>query len=315
MTPDVSVVIPTKDRWPLLRRAVACARRQCDVAVEVVVVDDGSAEPAPADVREPAGERTQWLRTERSEGVARARNRGIRAAVAPRVAFLDDDDLWAPDHLREVVAAVPPGGSFAFGRHYVVDIAGGVLSRGADPPAERMLEQIVARNPVVTPSAVVADRALLMEVGGFDPRFSITADWDLWIRLAGRGPVGISRALTVGYTNHSGAMHADTARLLGERRALVAKHDRLLRGLQIGLGDELFWQWAASAVDPARQKRLAARWYIRHQRPYAPPWSTAAGLARLARAPRLEDTLLKTAGEPTPDWLRAAAAPVVAEAA
>ena len=308
MTPTVTVVIPTKDRWSLLRRALACALGQTGVALEVVVVDDGSTDAPPAWLTSAADARVRSVRQSRSGGVARARNRGIEAATGTWVAFLDDDDLWAPEHLRGVLGAAPPGGSFAFARHYVVDLEGHVLSRGVDPAPERMLEQIVARNPVVTPSAVLARREHLDAVGGFDPDFSITADWDLWIRLAGRGPVGVSRALTVGYTNHADNMHNDTAGILREQRALAAKHEALLRRLGMGLGDELFWQWVASAQDPAHQRRLGARWYVHNQLRYARPWTIALGLVRLARAPLLEDTLLKIVGEPIPPWVPAAAA-------
>jgi glycosyltransferase involved in cell wall biosynthesis len=306
LTAEVTVVIPTKDRWTLLRRALACALGQRDVAVEVVVVDDGSATRAPDWLHASADPRVRSVHQSPSRGVARARNRGIEEARAPLVAFLDDDDLWAPDHLRRVVDALPPAGSFAFGRHYVVDLDGGVLSRGIDPPPERMLEQIVARNPVVTPSAVVADAQRLRQVGGFDPAFSIAADWDLWIRLGATGPVGLSGELTVGYTNHPDNMHNDTAGILRERKALARKHEPLLRELRMGLGDELFWQWVASAQAPAHQRRLAARLYLRHQIGRAPARHIASGLVRLAQAPLLEDTLLK-AEEPAPEWLLAAA--------
>jgi glycosyltransferase involved in cell wall biosynthesis len=303
VTPEVTVVIPTKDRWPLLRRALACALHQRGVALEVVVVDDGSETGAPDWLSGDARPGVRCVRQARSTGVARARNRGIDEARAAWVAFLDDDDLWAPDHLRRLLDAVPPDGSFAFGRHYVVDLQGRLLSRGIDPRPDRMLEQIVARNPVVTPSAVLARRARLVDVGGFDPAFSITADWDLWIRLATAGAVGLSRELTVGYTNHPDNMHNDTAGILRERMALVRKHEALLRGLRIGLGDELFWQWVASAQDPSHQRRLAARLYVRHQRGYAPSRTIAIGLLRLARAPILEDTLLRLDGEPAPAWV------------
>jgi glycosyltransferase involved in cell wall biosynthesis len=308
VTPTVTVVIPTKDRWSLLRRALACALGQTGVALEVVVVDDGSTSPPPEWLTSAPDSRIRCVRQSRSGGVARARNRGIEAASGTWVAFLDDDDLWAPEHLTGLLDTMPPAASFAFARHYVVDLEGNILSRGVDPAPERMLEQIVARNPVVTPSAVLAGREHLEAVGGFDPGFSITADWDLWIRLAGRGEVGVSRALTVGYTNHPDNMHNDTMGILREQRALAAKHESLLRALGMGLGDELFWQWVASAQDPAHQRRLGARWYVGNQWRYARPWTIALGLVRLVRAPLLEDTLLKVAGEPVPTWMPAAAA-------
>src|SRR4051812_37930708 len=103
--PTVSVVIPTRDRWPILGRALASALGQEAVAVEVVLVDDGSREPAPAWVTGIADSRVRLLRHEASRGVARARNRGLEEATGRWVAFLDDDDLWAPDKLAVQVRA------------------------------------------------------------------------------------------------------------------------------------------------------------------------------------------------------------------
>jgi glycosyltransferase involved in cell wall biosynthesis len=307
MIPEVSAVVPTKDRWPLLERALRSVLAQDGVAVEAVVVDDGSTDGTRERLDAWDDPRVRYLRHEHSEGVSRARNRGTEAARAPYVAFLDDDDVWAPDHLNRLLSALPPAGSFAFARHYVVDLGGRILSRGADPEPEGLYELILSRNPVVTPSAVLARRDAVSAAGGFDPRFSITADWDMWIRLGQQGPVGVSRALTVGYTVHHTSMRTDVDRLLRERAALEEKHRELLRRHRTGLGDELFWQWIASTRAPSAQRRLAARWYLRHQRRFAPPWRMASGLARLARAPLLaDDGLLRTSEEPSPPWLRPA---------
>src|SRR5918992_1308501 len=92
--PEVSVVIPTRNRRNTVLGAIESARRQEDVAVEVVVVDDGSTDGTEAAVSAVEGVRV--IRHPVSRGVAAARNAGISAAAADWIAFLDDDDLWAP---------------------------------------------------------------------------------------------------------------------------------------------------------------------------------------------------------------------------
>lgn len=288
MTPDVSVVIPTRDRWGWLRRAVEASLAQDGAEIEVIVVDDGSAEPVEPHLRALGDERVRVIRHDASRGVAAARNAGIAAAAAPWVALLDDDDVVAPDHLarlREVAA--PAGTSFAFARHYVVTVEGAVLSVGPATGGELSLAKLLLGNPVVTPSSVMARRDLLLDAGGFDPGFSILADWDLWIRLAVRGRVVGSGALTVGYTQHGSNMAGDRAALLAEHRALAAKHAAVLDGARTGLGDDLFWQWWAAGVAPERQRRLGARRYLSEHRGRTPVARQVRALARLARAPRL----------------------------
>src|SRR5919109_858912 len=99
--PDVTVVIPTKDRWDLLSTAaLPSALGQEDVDLEVVVVDDGSTDETPDHVVGLRDPRLRIVRHDRSLGVAQARNAGIRAANSDWIAFLDDDDVWAPRKLR-----------------------------------------------------------------------------------------------------------------------------------------------------------------------------------------------------------------------
>ena len=217
----VSVLIPSRDRRPLLRRAVRGALAQEGVELEVIVVDDGSREPLEPLVEEIGDERVRVLRHPTSLGVARARNHAVEAARAPWVAFLDDDDQWAPEHLDRLTAVADDGVAFAFARHYLLDERGVVVGRGPDPPGAAMLEQLLAGNPVVTPSSVLARRELVLDEGGFDPAFSILADWDLWLRLAQRGRVAVSGALSVAYLQHPESMHRDAEGILSEHGALL----------------------------------------------------------------------------------------------
>src|SRR5437667_11856284 len=94
--PAVSVIIPTFCRPELLSSAVESAFR-AGTNVEVIVVDDASVDETALVCREFKG--IKYLRLSRNEGVAGARNAGIRASSADYIAFLDDDDLRLPGSL------------------------------------------------------------------------------------------------------------------------------------------------------------------------------------------------------------------------
>src|SRR5215218_5096689 len=99
--PDVTVVIPTMDRWRLLsERALHSALTQEQVDLEVVVVDDSATDETAIGIAGLNDERVRVIRHEQPQGLQRARNVGIAAARGDWVAFLDDDDVWAPWKLR-----------------------------------------------------------------------------------------------------------------------------------------------------------------------------------------------------------------------
>src|SRR6185437_11144924 len=94
----VSVVIPTYNSGPLVTEAVESVLAQTLPAAEVLVVDDGSTDDTPERLA-AYGERIRYL-PQANQGVAAARNRGIREATGDLIAFLDADDVWHPRKLE-----------------------------------------------------------------------------------------------------------------------------------------------------------------------------------------------------------------------
>jgi len=114
---DISVVIPTHDRAPLVGRAVTSALAQCREGDEVIVVDDGSVDDTRARLDE-YGDHIRYERV-RHGGAGWARNVGIGLAKNPLIAFLDSDDEWLPGKLdlQRVLLAARPDVLFCFSDH------------------------------------------------------------------------------------------------------------------------------------------------------------------------------------------------------
>ncbi|WP_305789280.1 glycosyltransferase family 2 protein [Symbioplanes lichenis] len=110
----VSVVIPTRDRPELLRRAIdAVTAQEHDGPIEVVVVYDRST-PDLTPARSSSDRTVRVLVNDRKPGLAGARNTGILAAQGDFVGFCDDDDEWLPGKLKAQLAALEAtGGDFA----------------------------------------------------------------------------------------------------------------------------------------------------------------------------------------------------------
>jgi glycosyltransferase involved in cell wall biosynthesis len=98
-TPEVSVVIPTRDRPELVTRAVRSALAQTLDRIEVIVVIDGPDERSRAALGQIGDDRVRVIELSGQEGAPNARNVGAREARARWTALLDDDDEWLPTKL------------------------------------------------------------------------------------------------------------------------------------------------------------------------------------------------------------------------
>ena len=123
--PDVTVIIPTRNRWKLLRRTLGGVLRQDRISLEVIVVDDCSTDETALELARLTDPRVQVIRNAERRGVAAARNLALDAASGTWTAFLDDDDLWAPSKLHVVLDAArrTSGARWAYSAAAVVNEA------------------------------------------------------------------------------------------------------------------------------------------------------------------------------------------------
>ena len=189
----VDVVIPVRNGAPFLRECLDSVMGQTRAPRAVIVVDDGSTDATPQILAEYAA---KWpkLMAIRSEpiGVSHARNLAIRACAAPYVAFLDSDDVWAPEKLERqmaVLSAAGQGLAFVYCAYRCMDVNGQALKdhHVIEPSLRgKVLADLLAGGNTISGScsAVTARRDLLERVGGFDERFRFGEDWDLWLKLA-----------------------------------------------------------------------------------------------------------------------------------
>ena len=289
--PQVSVLIPTRNRRELLSRTLATVLAQRGVELEVVIVDDGSTDDTRAWLDGLGDERVRVVSSRDGPGVAQARNTGIEEARAPWLAFLDDDDLWAPTKLGDQLAAAveDPGaewvlaGSVVLGPELEVRGAQRVMDR------ERFLKLLLAHNVVPGgASGVLATSEAVRELGGFDPQLRIMADWDLWIRLALHSlPAGVDRPL-VGYVLHGANMTSAPTGFHGELDYIREKHGAAHAEHETFPNDIGWSEWLSEVqrrsglrLSPAR---VQARMALKHRRP-----RSAARAVALAVWPRWLD--------------------------
>ena len=269
--PEVTVVIPTQGRWALLRRTLGGALRQRGVELEVVIVDDGSSDETAERLAELGDSRVRPLRHEVSRHVAAARNAGIAAASGEWIAFLDDDDLWAPDKLRaQLAATAAQQADFAWCSGLVVDASCSVLETWPARGPDEILRLLLRGNWMPAgASNVVARTDLVRELGAFDEELRHFADWDLWIRLAAAGRGAACPEALVAYVRHQRNMIlTDPRGVVRELYALAAKH-RAAAGLYGVPADRVLpdeagvFRWLGASQARSGRRARAAAYYLR----------------------------------------------------
>jgi len=186
MAPAVSAIIPTYNRATVFE-AVASVLAQRAAELELIVVDDGSTDGTWSELQRMAAKAPAIMRVLRTEnrGVAAARNVGIAMAKAPLTAFLDSDDLWAPDKLARQVefmdrhqrCEISQTGEIWLRHGRRVNPGVRHRKRGGDILIDSL------RTCLISPSAVILRTAYLREVDGFDEDMAAAEDYDLWLRI------------------------------------------------------------------------------------------------------------------------------------
>ena len=230
--PTVSVVVPTRDRPQLLRRAVAAILGQTYPGpVHCVVVFDQS-EPDLPWVDPGPQRRLELVRNQRSPGLAGARNSGVLHADGELLAFCDDDDEWLPDKLvRQVeqLQARPDAGVVTSG--IFVRYQERTITRTSPTPVVTHRQLLRSRVFELHPSTVVVRRRLLLERIGLvdeDIPGSYAEDYDWLLRAAKVAPVLAVREPLVTVHWHPSSFFADRwGIIISALTYLVDKHGEL----------------------------------------------------------------------------------------
>ena len=308
-------MIPTRNRWAVLQRALLAATSQEDVGVEVLVVDDASTDGTPDRVETLGDPRIRVIRRSTSGGPGAARNAGIAAATGEWVAFLDDDDLWSPRKLRaQLDAASATGAAMVYADAIALDDGLGLIEALPGPEPSELADALMLGGAIPAGSSNVMMRAtLIQQLGGFDEQLSQLADWDLWIRAATTASTTRCPEALVGYVHHAASMMTGHVRTLRkEFRYLRKKHREVARGRAHGFDPAGFERWIGWGESRAGSRWRGAARYLNAATRYAltaHPFAAGRSVRDAGRA--LRGTGLTTTGFPRdrgtalPDWLAA----------
>ena len=200
-TPELSVVIPTRDRAKTVERAIASVLDYSGDNVEVVVSDDGSIDKTAERIRSMSDSRLTLIIADSPGGANRARNRGAQASRATLIAFLDSDDVFLPGRCGRLITF--------FREHPEVDCTiDGYVDHAPNriqthrmpaitPSSVDIRRMLISHQLPLTNSTVAIRREVFEAIRRYDERLMRHQDRDLLLRVCLRHRIAFGAAIDV----------------------------------------------------------------------------------------------------------------------
>lgn len=191
----VAGIMPLYNGEPWIEQALQSVVSQTVLPDEFLIVDDGGTDGGRA-IADRYAAQYPFIRVMSSGAVAggqsAARNRAIDTSTCDYIALIDQDDVWYPNHIEDLLAAIAEHRGLRLGWVYSdfddIDIDGKLIARdfierrNIHNP-KRELARILSEGLIIQPSATLINRRAIVDVGGFDERLSGYEDDDLFLRL------------------------------------------------------------------------------------------------------------------------------------
>jgi Glycosyl transferase family 2 len=234
--PLTSVVIPAYNAELFIERTLRSVLRQTYSNLEVIVVNDGSADKTRVIAESVAAtdDRVRIISVPNG-GVAKARNTGLTEATGEFVAFLDADDLWHPTKIERQVAAMnreqddyQPAAVYTFSR--VLDTDDRVTGNGRRVVlGGYCFARYLYARPVGNGSSILVRRQIAVNTGGFDPTWAArgmggSEDLDFELRIAANHPITSVGLYLVGYREYPGTMSSNALSMARGAVSTIAHH-------------------------------------------------------------------------------------------
>jgi glycosyltransferase involved in cell wall biosynthesis len=257
--PLVSIIIPCYNQGRFLDAAIHSALEQTHQDLEVIVINDGSADETEQVARRHERDPRFHLINQNNAGLPAARNRGIRESKGVFLNFLDSDDWLESDMVQHLVAVLEenPDIGFAYCDVHIVSAEGSPENQYSVGKSRQTVNGDIFDSLILggyfPPQTVLMRRLVLDNIGYFDEVLGGHADYDLWLRAAGHGyrALYLDKKLAC-YRMHGENMSFNLQHMQATRKASLAKIARLF--------PDRLAEAVSRAIDSSEQMHSAQTW-------------------------------------------------------
>lgn len=182
-----SIIIPAYNAKKYIEETVQSVLNQSYTNWELLIIDDGSTDNTIEIIEALAktDSRINYI-TKKNSGVSDSRNKGLSIAKGEFISFLDADDIWNKENLKEKINFIVENNiDVAYSDCEKIDANSNslknILTGSESPELSDIL--LLKGNYITAPSGIVLKKSVLDKIGGFDTNLSNNADQELWIRI------------------------------------------------------------------------------------------------------------------------------------
>lgn len=240
-TPWLTIVMPVHNGADFLSETLDSLVQEVDESVEIILIDS-SDDDACKEIVEEYQDRLSIDYSHRADlkPWPAKTNEAVRRAQAPHIAMLHQDDLWLTgrvEHIRAAIRAYPSATMYLAPSH-IINSRSKSLGIWRCPFGKRklwqgddLLERLLVQNFIAIPSPIIF-RESWLAVGGMDENLWYTADWDLYLKLASRGPYMYTDKATTAFRIHSASLTVTGSKSLDDfQRQMEIVVDRHATGI------------------------------------------------------------------------------------
>jgi glycosyltransferase involved in cell wall biosynthesis len=266
--PEVSVLIPSYNHGRYVRETIASVCSQTVKNIEILILDDGSTDNSLAIIQQMAGadSRIRWWQ-QANAGLVPTLNRLAERARAPFVAQIDSDDVWTPQRLEWGLKDMAQDASLSvsFTSYLRITETGTPVPRADQLKLGHLdhaalLRRMAVKNTVCACTAFMR-RSALQQIGSFARNYSLSHDWDRWLRLSLVGTMVKHDTIGAFYRQHDGNQSLDEQATRKQELAILDDlAETLISHHQLDLAKqvEIYGRAAALAYDTGQPERLVS---------------------------------------------------------
>ncbi|WP_324172626.1 glycosyltransferase family A protein [Sulfurimonas sp.] len=227
---NVTVIIPTYNRYEVLKRALASIYAQTHQPKEVIVIDDGSTDATSQITQDFPNIKYIY---QKNTGVSSARNLGIKNAKYEWLAFLDSDDEWHENKLQEHLYFHKNNQNIFMSytdEKWIRNNKEVKIPIKYHKHGGKIFKECLS-HCVIAPSATLIHKDVLNDVGEFDEDLEVCEDYDLWLRVSIKYEIGLIDKKLI--TKYGGDEDQLSIKFWGMDRFRVKALEKLLPNIQV----------------------------------------------------------------------------------